>query len=142
MGRIGPEKSADKSIEWSGKDTEEMSLEENSETAGGAGGVGMTLTSTAEESERSGAEDVPGGTVSGGGATLDATFEDADAERSGSRHRTEKGKGRDFPSGKSSRVRDREGGPKASKLTEKTRGDLQGLGVGVESPRGTDTPVV
>ena len=37
-------------------------------------------------------------------------------------------------------MRDIEGGPEASRVAENSGGDCQGLGGGVEFPRGTDTP--
>ena len=50
----------------------------------------MMLTATAGESEGSGTEDGPGGTVAGRGATSDATSKDADAAGAGGRHGAEK----------------------------------------------------
>ena len=47
---------------------------------------------TSEESERSGAEDEPGGAVTSGGATSVATYGDADAAGAGGRNRFKKKK--------------------------------------------------
>ena len=87
----------DESAKWSGKETEESASEEDSETPGGAGNIGMTLTATEEESERSGAEDGPGGAVDGGVATSDTTSKDVNAARAGDCHGVEKGNGRGLP---------------------------------------------
>ena len=43
------------------------------------------------------------------------------------------------PAGKSSGIRDGEGGPKASGVAENPEVDCQGVGGGVELPRGTVT---
>ena len=51
----GPEKSADKSVEWSGEETDESSSEEADDNSRGAGGFEMTMTATAKGSEGSGA---------------------------------------------------------------------------------------
>ena len=69
---------------------ERSATNKEAETAGEAGEDGMTLTSTAGESEGSGMEDGPGGTVSGGGAISDANSEDADAARSRGLHGAKK----------------------------------------------------
>ena len=53
----------------------------------------------AGELEGSGAEDTPGVAAAGGGGTLDATSEDADAAGAGGRHGWEEGKERRFPAG-------------------------------------------
>ena len=67
-----------------------MESEEEAETEGGPGAVGMTLKETAEELEGSDAEYGPGGAAAGGGATLDTKSKDADAAGAGGRHGAEK----------------------------------------------------
>ena len=128
VGGTGPENSADESAEWSGEETEESASEEESDTTGGLGEVGMTLTVRAEESEVSGAEDGPRGAAAGRGASLDATSEDVDTEGARGHHGAEKSERERVPgwqenlSGESYRVGDREGGPKASRVAENTGG--------------------
>ena len=50
----------------------------------------MMLKVIAEESEGNCVEDGPGGAAANEGATLDATYEDADAEGAGGRHGADK----------------------------------------------------
>ena len=82
---------------------------------GGVGDARRPMTSTAGELEGSGTEDAPGGAVAGGGATSDATFENAAA--AGARGCHGEGRGeregyagrRENPTGKSSGVGNRQG---------------------------------
>ena len=69
---------------------EELASEEEAKTAGGAGEVGMVQRETEEESEGSGAENGPGGSAAGGGATLEATSKDVDTGGVGGRHGVKK----------------------------------------------------
>ena len=80
------EESADKSAEWIGEYTEELALEEEAETAGGAGEDGRPLKPMFGELEKSSAKDDPGGAATGGGATSDATSADANEDGTGDRH--------------------------------------------------------
>ena len=83
MGGTDREESAANSAEWSGEETEELASEEEAETVGGLGGVGMMPTATEEGLERSGTENGPGCAAAGGGVTLDVTSKDADTAGAG-----------------------------------------------------------
>ena len=107
------EESASDSAEWSGEDTDESACEEEAETPEGAGEVGKTPTETAVNSEGSGADNGLEGSTAGGGATSDATPEDADATGAGGRHGAEK--------------RDRE---RVSGQPENLAGESSGVGEG------------
>ena len=80
------EESADKSAEWSGEDTEDLELEEEAETAGGAGEYGRPLKATVGKLEKSSAEDDPGGAAAGRGATANDTSTDANKAGAGDRY--------------------------------------------------------
>ena len=110
VGGKGQEKSADKSVKWSGEDTEGLVPEEEADTARGAGEVGQALTSTAWELEGSGVEEIPGGAAAVRGDTWEVTSEDVDAEGVGGCHGA-KERGRERVAGvESSGVGIREGG--------------------------------
>ena len=108
------------------------------------------MTETAEESEGSGAYGRPGGAAAGRGATLEAASRDADAAGAGAGGRHGAGKRervrvsgwREDPSGESYVVGIREGGTEASGVSKIPRGDRQGGGGRVESPRVSNTPGV
>ena len=68
---------------------EESASEEENETTGGSGKIGMMSTATAEGLKESGAEKRPGSTAASGGATLDVTPEDADVAGAKGRHGAE-----------------------------------------------------
>ena len=93
MGRPDMEESASKIAEWSEKETEELTSDEEVKTARGTGEVGMMPTATAEALGVNGAEYGIGGAAAGRGATLGATYADADAVRSGATMGRKKGKG-------------------------------------------------
>ena len=120
-------------------------LEEEAETAGGAGDTGRPLTATAGESEGSGAEDESWGEVADGGATTDVTSGDTDAAGEGGRHRAGRGERakvvgrRENPSVESSWVVNREGGHEALGVGESPGEDRQGVEGAVELPQGIDT---
>ena len=82
------------------------------------------------------------------GATSDRTAVESDALGPGVRHgvdnrERERVSGHwENPSRESSGVGDKEGGPKASGVVEKSRGDHQGVLGGVDSPKGNDIPGV
>ena len=122
--------------------------EGEADTTEGAGEVETMPTPTAEGPEGSGAEIGPVGAAASRGDTLDTTAVEADAEGEGGRHGEEKRERetvagrRENPAGKSSGVGVREGTPEASRVAKTPGGDRQGVGGGVELPRGTNTPGV
>ena len=85
------------------------------------------------------------GTADDGGATSDATPEYTAAAGAGGYHgagkrdREKVSCRQEKSADKSSGVGEEEGGPKASRVEENPRRDRQGVGGGVESPRGTNT---
>ena len=80
-----------------------MKTEEEAETIGGVGEVGLTMVATSGESEGSGSEEGQGGAEAGKGVTLDTTSEDADAAVARGHHGEKKGKGRGLPAGRKTR---------------------------------------
>ena len=124
--RTGTNESAPKRAEWSGDETEGLESEEEAETEGGAGEVGMTLKETAEELERSGAEYGPGGAAAGGGATSDTNSKDADAAGAGGRHGAEK-RERERVSGRRENLARRKTWPASPLEGEKERVDPRPL---------------
>ena len=103
---------------------------------------------TAQESKGSGAGPLPGGTAAGRGNTWVVTYKAADEAGAGGRHRERPGErervsGRQENSaGESSEVGNRERGREASGVAENSGGDREGVGGGVELPRGIGTPGV
>ena len=161
------EEREDESAEWGEEDTEELASEEEATTAMGAGEDGRPLTAKAGESEEISADGEPGGTAAGRGDTGDATSATADEAGSGGHHwartatrervagRQENPDGESYEVGgggevretyrvasKPSGVRGDGGGSEAYGVAEKSRRDHQGVGGGVESPQGIDTPAV
>ena len=66
-------------------------MEEEAAIAGGVGEAERPLRATAGESEVSGADNGPGGTVAGGGVTANATSAAADEVGAGSGHEARSG---------------------------------------------------
>ena len=161
------EESTDKSAEWRGEDTEESVLKEEAATAMGAGGAGRPLTATAGDTEERGADGRPWGAAAGMGDTGQATSAAANKAGAGGRHgektatrervasRRENLAGNSYGVGgvgegreaygvatEPSQVRGDRGGREAYGVMENPGGDHQGVGGGVESPQGINTPGV
>ena len=100
---------------------------------------------TAGEFEGSGTEDALGVAAAGGGATTNATSEDAPAAGVRGRHGAGRGERarysvrREIRAVESSVVRKGEGGHEASGVAKNPRGDRQGVGGGFKSPQVIDT---
>ena len=129
-------------------DTEVLAMEEEAETAWGAGEISKMWTAMARVPQGSGAGPLPGGTAAGKSNTREVTSAGADEAGEGVRHGARPGvrervAGRwENLSGESSDVGDREGGHEASGVAENPEGDRQGVGGGVKSPQGIEKPGV
>ena len=167
MGGSETEESADEIAEWWEEDTEDLASEEEAATEMGAGEARSPLTEMAGSTEEYEADGIPGGAAAGGGDTSKATYAAADEEGSGGCHgektvaRERVSGRRENPSCKSygvggggegheaygvatetSGVREDGEGREAYGVAENPGGDRQGVGGGVESPQGIDTPGV